>query len=525
VDQLFPDWKIFEQFVHDDFGRAQSLDGLVSSHPIEVPIAKASEVDEIFDAISYSKGCAVIRMLVEYLGLETFRQGLLIYLARHKFANASSDDLWKALSESSKQDVKGLMHSWIRQTGYPVVTVTVDKVENGKRYLTLEQYRYLDSGRPENDTTQWIIPFGYITSENPNKPHYILMKDRKQTIEVNDNIQWIKFNPTQTGFYRVQYPAEYYKSLRTAIENQSMPPIDRLGVIEDAMALARAGYLPTASALEILSAFSNETNYTVWSSVSSAVDSLYNIVKDEDWYSSFETFARNIFKKKGTAFGWDPKANESHLDSLLRVLLIADLAFFKDKDTIHEGQQRFAKFLKDQSAVVADLRGTLYSIAIRNGGKAEYEQVLEIFRKSDLNEEKNRCLKSLGTATDVELLKRTLDFALSSEVRSQDVFYVLNTVATNPLSVRLTWEWFKQNFEDIKKRYEGGFIIGRIVKISISGFVKEKDAAEVEEFFKQHPLPNAQRSISQGLETLRLNAKWLERDRENIKKWLTSHQQ
>jgi aminopeptidase N len=49
VDKLFPEWNIFEQFVHDDFGRALTLDGLASSHPIEVPIRIAAEVDEIFD--------------------------------------------------------------------------------------------------------------------------------------------------------------------------------------------------------------------------------------------------------------------------------------------------------------------------------------------------------------------------------------------------------------------------------------------------------------------------------------------
>jgi hypothetical protein len=35
--------------------RALELDALNNSHPIEVPVGHPSEVDEIFDAISYSK--------------------------------------------------------------------------------------------------------------------------------------------------------------------------------------------------------------------------------------------------------------------------------------------------------------------------------------------------------------------------------------------------------------------------------------------------------------------------------------
>ena len=54
VDQLFPEFNIFQQFVSSDYTRAMELDALHNSHPIEVPVNHPSEVEEIFDAISYS---------------------------------------------------------------------------------------------------------------------------------------------------------------------------------------------------------------------------------------------------------------------------------------------------------------------------------------------------------------------------------------------------------------------------------------------------------------------------------------
>ena len=48
-------------------------DSLRSSHPIQVPIPTAEEVDEIFDAISYCKGGSVIRMIYATLGVEKFQ--------------------------------------------------------------------------------------------------------------------------------------------------------------------------------------------------------------------------------------------------------------------------------------------------------------------------------------------------------------------------------------------------------------------------------------------------------------------
>lgn len=89
--------------------RALQLDSLQSSHPVEVPIKHATEVDEIFDSISYSKGASIIRMLVSFLGNETFRKGMVSYLNRFKYANASTEDLWASLSEYSKKDVKAFM--------------------------------------------------------------------------------------------------------------------------------------------------------------------------------------------------------------------------------------------------------------------------------------------------------------------------------------------------------------------------------------------------------------------------------
>src|ERR1700712_3343594 len=102
---------------------ALELDSLRASHPIEVPVRDALEVDQIFDHISYLKGSSVIRMLAAHLGLETFLKGVSNYLKAHAYGNATTSDLWSALSEESGQDVNGLMGPWIEKIGYPVITV------------------------------------------------------------------------------------------------------------------------------------------------------------------------------------------------------------------------------------------------------------------------------------------------------------------------------------------------------------------------------------------------------------------
>lgn len=77
VDHLFPEWDIWTSFVTDEMLSALSLDALRSSHPIQVPVSSPSEISQIFDAISYSKGASVIRMLNTLLTESKFAQGIL----------------------------------------------------------------------------------------------------------------------------------------------------------------------------------------------------------------------------------------------------------------------------------------------------------------------------------------------------------------------------------------------------------------------------------------------------------------
>jgi len=107
---LFPEWRVWDLFVTGSTSSAFNLDALETSHPIEVDIKAARDIDEVFDAISYNKGAAVINMIASFLGEQVFRDGLRRYLNTHKYGNASTIDLWTALSAASAIDV----NVWIR---------------------------------------------------------------------------------------------------------------------------------------------------------------------------------------------------------------------------------------------------------------------------------------------------------------------------------------------------------------------------------------------------------------------------
>lgn len=71
----------------DDWAVALDLDSLRSSHPIQVDVASADQVQEIFDAISYYKGASVIRSVFDWIGESAFQKGLQAYLTKFAFSN------------------------------------------------------------------------------------------------------------------------------------------------------------------------------------------------------------------------------------------------------------------------------------------------------------------------------------------------------------------------------------------------------------------------------------------------------
>ena len=131
VDWLFPDWEMWTQFVNMDTNRALSLDGLKNSHPIEQEVKNPAEVSQLFDAISYSKGGSVLRMLETFLTPDVFQKGLYRYLKSNEYGNARTQDLWSALEEESGMPVTSIMDSWVKQTGYPVLQIEADRRPDG----------------------------------------------------------------------------------------------------------------------------------------------------------------------------------------------------------------------------------------------------------------------------------------------------------------------------------------------------------------------------------------------------------
>jgi aminopeptidase 2 len=122
-DKLFPNWNIWNNYVAEPLQEALELDSLNSSHSVELFVADSTMAKQVFDAISYRKGCCILKMLLGEIGEQSFFDGLKLYTRRHKFGSTESADLWRALQECTDYDVGRIMDVWTKVPGFPLVRV------------------------------------------------------------------------------------------------------------------------------------------------------------------------------------------------------------------------------------------------------------------------------------------------------------------------------------------------------------------------------------------------------------------
>jgi puromycin-sensitive aminopeptidase len=162
------------------------LDALKSSHSVHAEVNLPKQRFEIFDEICYLKGASIIRMLYTFIGEEEFRQGINIYLTKYKYRNASGDDLWKAFEEASEKPIGSIINTWIKQSGFPLVRVSIEEI-NGAQVLNLSQERFQANSSHKqagkNKGSQWMIPMTVCSKSSPTEMIAdFLMEERSVTL-------------------------------------------------------------------------------------------------------------------------------------------------------------------------------------------------------------------------------------------------------------------------------------------------------------------------------------------------------
>lgn len=482
-NEFFPEWKIWQSYVTGDLQSALSLDSLRSSHPIEVPVKRADEVNQIFDAISYSKGSCVLRMISTYLGEQTFMEGIRRYLRKHAYGNTQTGDLWAALGDASGRPVEEVMNIWTKMVGFPVVTVTDNK---DSKSVHVKQNRFLRTGdvKPEEDQTLYPVFLGLRTKGHVDGT--LTLSTREQDFDIPSD-GFFKLNADHAGLYRTAYTPERLEKLGEAARDGLLSVEDRAGMIADAGALASEGSQKTSGILSLLKSFGGEEEFVVWSEILSRIAAIRSawVFEDPKTRDALKYFQRTLVSSKAHAKGWSFTENEDHIQAQFKALLFGSAGLAGDEKVIQAAQAMFRAFAAgDREAIHPNIRSSVYAIALRNGGEAEYNIILNEYNTAKVADERNTALRSLGLVKDENLIQRTLALALDESVKNQDIYLPLSGLRNDPKGIEALWTWVQEKWDAVEEKCPPELtMLGSVVQICTIGFTKKSQAEEVRAWF------------------------------------------
>ncbi|KAL5104144.1 Puromycin-sensitive aminopeptidase [Taenia crassiceps] len=324
-----------------------------------------------------------------------------------------------------------------------------------------------------------------------------------------------------------------------AISRGSVPERDRISLVDDQFALARAGFQGLDRVLQFCRAFVGEMRYSVWSVLSEGLAQVQTLLEEAFYPLGDEVvfpepskeicglnklyieLALPVYKK----IGFEPTSADSNNDRLLRPIIISILGRMGHGDVISKAQTAFERHYAamtsapvdqatttDQSKLISpDLRTAVYCMCLRNGGDEEFKRLLELHDRATLDEERVRILSSLGATTNADLIKRLFDLTFTEYVRKQDRFRALLGVIGTAGGRRALWNLVRSRIATLHEDLGTSHLLARVLEGSVSNFASQKRYDEIKAFFTDHKVP-CPRVIQQALEAVQINVNQWKRD-------------
>src|SRR5437867_6320068 len=518
-----PEWRMWQGFEHDR-SAALVMDALANTHPIYARVRSVAEATENFDAITYEKGAAVVRMIEHYLGPDAFRGGVRLYMRRHREGNTVAADLWRALEEASGKPVARVAQAWIAQTGFPLVTFA-PAGDGGRAALGVRQERFFADPRvpAARRRGKWPVPLvvKWRGGGGAATGRFLVDKARDRLdLPTPAAPAWYFGNADAGGFYWVAHdPADTAALL--ADLSAGLTPVERLALAGDQWALVRGGRAPIESFLDLADALGEETDYDVLDGIAGPLDLIDEQVAEPGSavQAGFRAWIARRFGPQLEQLGWAAAPGEDDPTRLRRAALVRLLGGVAEVPAVlAEARRRLDAYLADRSALEPDLADPVVALAARVGDEALYDRYRAAVAAASTPQERRRFLLGLGSFRTRAARERTLAAVLTPEIPTQDVAFLLMRLLANPAARGETWKFMTRKWAALRRRVPP-LMISRLVEVT-PALRAPAYARDLGRFFRTHPVPEATRAVKQALEVFRLNAELRRRTAPGLARWL-----
>jgi aminopeptidase N/puromycin-sensitive aminopeptidase len=516
-----PEWKQNEQVVLES-NDSMNGDSVVATRPIHQAAETRGEINALFDGIAYGKTAAVLRMVESYIGEEAFRAGVNRYLQQHSYANATATDFWNTQATVSKKPVDKIMETFVMQPGVPFIDIS-STTADGKTQVDIKQKRYYyDASLFNKDMdTVWNIPvcLETINGSSAGAKQCDVLSSKQHTFTLPAGSSWVFPNAAAAGYYRYAFDTTAIKG--ASLEN-ALKPEERASLIANEWALVRAGRHSVPEYLSLVNSLKNERDAFVLGDITDRVQYINrNLITDQD-RPEFQQWVRGFFNPVLKDIGMQPKEGEAASVAALRPRLYGILGGTtgEDPDVVAESRKLTQEYMKDPGSVSPDLSETAVHIAAMHGDAALYDQYRAKLKEAKTPQEYYAYFYALASFRDPALLQKTLDYALTSEVRNQDL-YIIPTVMRNPEGSDLAWNFIKAHWDDLIKKAGGGIEGAAGVAFGATGGLCDAQKRDdVKAFYDVHQIPGSQRGFKAAQESVNYCIDMKQRQQQPLAQWL-----
>ncbi|KAM3610345.1 uncharacterized protein V6R79_002695 [Siganus canaliculatus] len=556
LDITYPELQVDDFFLGKCF-EAMEVDSLTSSHPVSTPVENPTQIQEMFDDVSYDKGACILNMLRDFLTPEAFEIGIIRYLKRYSYQNTVNSHLWESLTNvcssndldtgrlkhrefcskhksqsgaskwhsGDELDVKAIMDTWTLQEGFPLVTVEVRG-----REVRVSQERYLKTDDPSlTEGFLWQIPLTYMTSAS-STIHRFLLKTKTGVLHLPEEVDWVKFNVDMSGYYMVHYEGEGWNSIINLLQHNhtALSSNDRASIIQNVFQLVSIGKVRLDTALDLSLYLSKETEIMAVTQGFGELVPLYKLMEKRDMSeleNKMKSYIVDLFKGLIDKQQWTDSGTVP--ERVLRSYLLLFSCVRNYPPCVSKAKQLFNEWKESDGTMSLPVDITMAVFVIGARTPEGWDFLFEKYRHSLQMSFKSRMKTAMAVSQLKDKLKWMMEQSLKGEVmKTQDLSDVVVSVSRNPHGYKLAWDFLRANWNTMIKKFDlGSHTIAHLVIGVTSQYSTREMLQEVKSFFGSltEETGSELRCIRQAYETIEDNIRWMDTNLPLLQAWLDKH--
>jgi len=505
-----PKWR-FEQDAALEKERTMDADAGRTTRPIRAQAETPDEINEMFDDIAYGKAGAVIGMVENWVGEETFRKGVQAYLAEHAYANATAEDFWNAQARVSGQPVDQVMRSFVEQPGVPVVRFASAMGEE----IPLTQGRFFLAAlttRPAASEA-WTIPV--CLKDGGCK----LLRPEETVLAESPGARFFYANAGDKGYYRTNYASGQLAAI-VANAEIGLTVEERIGLLGDRWALMRAGEGTVGEFLDLALAVKADPNAAVLESALGKVGTIIERIATDDDRKRLDGLVQREFGGVYAGLG-GTKRHEADDRAELRETLFEARGQAGDPAVLAEAASQTKALFAGQTATADAVVDAAVALVAAKGDAAMYEKMMGLAQTATDPNLKEDALHTLTRFQSPELVKRTLEYAVSDAVRSQDSWTLLVRLLGRRETQDQAWAFVQQHWPEIERK--STVSSGARIVAAAGSFCTVERRDEVIGFFQAHPVESSERTLAKSIDNINDCVALRTAQEPKLRQWLDMH--